>query len=98
MPYFVKVGFEKRNIRKVTSKGYFIKRMKKSIYTEWGAIDVVGLKKRKFSWHKTTMYQIHEFRTIEEALEFKYKKMRELLISGYDQLPSGLLIYKRRVD
>lgn len=43
MPYLVKVGYDKKNVYGITSERYFIKRIGKEIYIEWGAIDVVGL-------------------------------------------------------
>jgi hypothetical protein len=97
MPYLVKVGYDKNNVRGVTSKGYFIKRSGKEIYTEWGAIDVVGLKSKNFCWHKTTMYQITKFRSIENALEFKNNKIAFLIRTGYSKLSGSTRIYTYKI-
>ncbi len=97
MPYLVKVGYEKRNVYKVSSMGYFIKRSGNYVYTEWGAIDVVGLLRKKFCWHKSTQSQINKFRSVENANKFKDQKMEELLRLGYDKLPGTSKIYKYNV-
>lgn len=97
MPYFVKVGYDKKNVHSVTSKGYFIKRSGKHIYTEWGAIDVIGLKRKKFGWHLSTYNKTHKFRSLEKALAFKNKRIEILIKSGYNKLPSSSIIYKRKL-
>lgn len=97
MPYLVKVGYEKRNVYKVSSKGYFIKLSSNSVYTEWGAIDVVGLQRKNFCWHQTTMYQINKFRSVEKALDFKNNKINQLLKEGYNKLPGTSKIYTNRI-
>jgi hypothetical protein len=93
MPYLVKVGYEKHNLNKVTSKGYFIKRIGKQVYTEWGAIDVTGLKRKRFAWHKTTACKYYKFRSEELAYDFKKKKINSLREEGYNQLPSKARIF-----
>ena len=97
MPYFVKVGYDKKNVHSVTSKGYFIKRSGNHIYTEWGAIDVIGLKRKKFSWHLSTYSKPYPFKTTEEALEFKNNKIAQLIKEGYNKLPSTSIIYKQKL-
>jgi hypothetical protein len=97
MPYLVKVGYEKHNVYRVSSKGYFIRRSGNSIYTEWGAIDVVGLQRKHFCWHQTTQYQINKFRSVEKALDFKNKKINQLLKEGYDKLPGTSRIYTNKI-
>lgn len=94
MPYLVKVGYEKNNINKVTSKGYFIKREGNLVYTEWGAIDVTGLNKKKITWHKTTVYKYYKFKSVESAFDFKKKKILSLITEGYNKLSPGSRIYK----
>jgi hypothetical protein len=95
MPYLVKVGYEIKNLYGVTSKGYFIKRIGSSVYTEWGAIDVIGLKIKKFAWHKTTASKTYKFRSIEKALAYKKNKISFLIKRGYNKLPSKSKIYSR---
>lgn len=97
MPYLVKVGYEKHNVYKVSSKGYFITRSGNSVYTEWGAIDVVGLLRKKFCWHKSTQSQISKFRSVEKANKFKDQKIKQLLKEGYNKLPGTSRIYKYKV-
>lgn len=95
MPYLVKVGYERRNLLNVTSKGYFIKRVGTKVYTQWGAIIVSGLIKKRISWYKTTAYKYHAFKTITIANRFKKMKILSLLVKGYNQLPSGSRIYSK---
>lgn len=97
MPYLVKVGYDKNNVYGITSKGYFIKRSGKEVYTEWGAIDVVGLQRKNFCWHQTTQFQINKFRSIEKALDFKNNKIKELLKEGYNKLPGSSRIYTNKI-
>jgi len=97
MSYLVKVGYEKRNVYKVSSKGYFIKRSGYSVYTEWGAIDVVGLLRKKFCWHKSTQNQINKFRSLEKANKFKDQKIKELRSLGYNKLPGTSRIYTNNI-
>lgn len=96
MPYFVKVGYERKNLSKITSKGYFIKRTGKKVYTEWGAIDAVGLKRKKFNWHTTPQIWEYKCRSEKEALQFKNDKIAYLHKRGYSKLPSSTRIYSRR--
>lgn len=97
MPYLVKVGYDKNNVRGITSKGYFIKRNGKEIYTEWGAIDVVGLQRKNFCWHQSTMYQITKFRSVQKALEFKNFKIDALIKTGYNKLAGSSRIYSQNI-
>lgn len=97
MPYLVKVGIEKNNLHLLTSKGYLIKRIGYKIRTEWGAIDVVGLKRKKFAWHKATQVKVFKFKTIKAALEFKNNKIEYLIWKGYTKIPSTSRIYRRKL-
>ncbi len=97
MPYFVKVGYEKKNVYKLTSQGYFIRRSDKHVITRWGAIDVKGMHKIIFSWKgtKLPMEKIHKFRGVDKAKEFNERKIKHLLKNGFNKLPSSAKIYKR---
>jgi hypothetical protein len=97
MPYLVKVGYEKRNVYKVSSKGYFIKRSGKEVYTEWGAIDVVGLQRKHFCWHQTTQFQINKFRSLEKAKKFRVQKLKQMLREDYNKLPGSSRTYTFKV-
>ena len=97
MPYLVKVGIEKNNLHLLTSKGYFIKRIGNKIHTELGAIDVVGLKRKKFAWHKSTQTKVFKFKTTKAALEFKNYKIENLIWKGYTKIPASSRIYRRKV-
>src|ERR1035437_1996451 len=93
MPYLVKVGYDRNNISEVTSKGYFIKRIGNKVYAEWGPIDVIGLKKKKFGWHKTTYTKTYSRRSEQRAFEFKSEKISYLIRNGYNKLLPGARIY-----
>ncbi len=97
MPYLVKVGYERKNTHLITSKGYFIKRSDTKIYTEWGAIDVIGLKRKKFCWHQNISSKVHRFRSVEKAIAFKNWKIDFLIRRGYNKLPPNSKIYRRRI-
>jgi len=96
MPYFVKVGYERKNVHLVTSKGYFIKRSRNSISTKWGAIDVIGLKRKKFTWHLSIGTKTYLFRSINKALEFKKERMELIRRKEYNKLPPNSIIYTRK--
>lgn len=97
MPYLVKVGYDKKNVHGITSKGYFIKRSEREVYTEWGAIDVVGLQRKNFCWYQTIMYQTNKFCSVEKVLDFKNNKINQLLKEGYNKLPGTSRIYTNRI-
>ena len=97
MPYLVKVGYEHKNLHGVTSKGYFIKRIGNTVYTEWGAIDVIGLKIKKFAWHITIYNKTYKLRSVKKALELKNKKIVLQIRRGYIKLLASSKIYKRMI-
>lgn len=97
MPYLVKVGYERYNKYRLTSKGYFIKRTGTKVFTQWAAIDAIGLKRKKFYWHKSVYSKTYNLRTIQRALQFKQEKISYLIGVGYDKLPPGTKIYMHKI-
>jgi len=99
MPYFVKVGYEKKNVHSVTSKGYYIYRSGKKVVILYGAIEISGLRNKRFTWCKEMWpyEEVYSFRSIQKAEQFKKERIRIRIRHGYNKLPSSSIIYKRKI-
>jgi hypothetical protein len=98
MPYYVRVGYLKRNKKRTTCKGYYIRRKGKSVIMKWGAITVVGSSGGKYYWQGAKIPQviIKRCRSIERAKEYakwKHRMKSDQYWGGYSKLPPGVKIH-----
>jgi len=95
MPYFIKVGYYVQENR-LTSQGYFIKRIGTKVITRWGGIYIKSNPRIKFFWKNyNVLEKTHRFDSHEKAKEFMMKKIEYFLRRKFDKLPSGYVIYSR---
>lgn len=95
MPYLVKVGYYVQEDR-LTSQGYFIKRMGTRVYTKWGGIYVKSNPTVKFFWKNYSVQnKTHKLSSTDAAKGFMKKKIEFFLKRRFDKLPSGYVIRSR---
>jgi hypothetical protein len=97
MPYYVRVGYLKRNKKHTTCKGYYIRRKGKFVVMKWGAITVVGSSGGRYYWQGTRNPQvkIKNCGSIENAkkhVQWKHKMKSDQYWGGYSKLPPGVKI------
>jgi hypothetical protein len=88
MPTYYKGGYEPKNKTKVTSAGYFIKRLGLTIYRRWGAVDLTGHTYKKFKWSKG--YPVNKqntFESVDEARAFMMSHEKRVIRHGYKKIP-----------
>lgn len=96
MPYLVKVGYYVQENR-LTSQGYFIKRIGSKVLTRWGGIYVKSNPWIKFFWKNYSVPEkTHKFSSVEKAKDFQKKKIAYFLGRRFDKLPSGYTIHSRK--
>lgn len=87
MPTYYKGGYEPKNRTKVTSAGYFIKRVGTTVYRRWGAVDLTGHTIKIFKWSVSyPRYAEDDFKTINEAIAFKRSHELRVLRQGYKKI------------
>ncbi len=87
MPTYYKGGYEPKNRTKVTSAGYFIKRIDKTVFRKWGAVDLTAHTYKSFKWHKGyPRIKENPFDTVEEAKAFKRNHVLRILRQGYKMI------------
>lgn len=96
MPYFIKIKFEKNNLSKVTSKGYFISRRKNIVTIRFGSIKVSNKRSKKFRWAGPNLGNptYYEFKSTTLAKQFMLEKLQLRKRRKYDKLASPVRIYK----
>lgn len=96
MPYLIKVGYQKRNQSKITSKGYFISRTKNVVNIRFGNIVVESKRIKKFRWAGPNLGQrvSYAFKTTVAAERFKKEKLQRRKQHGYQMQASPVRIYK----
>jgi len=92
MPYYLNTGFEPKNKGKLTSKGFFIKRVDTTISRKWGAIILSGHSHKKIQWEVGyPQIKIEKFKTIEDAKEFMRVSVQRRLSNGYEKIDSKII-------
>lgn len=92
MPFYLKAGFEPRNRNKLTSKGFFIKRVKTTITRKWGAVILSGHSYKKIHWEVSyPQIKTLKFKTIDEAKEFMRVSIQRRLSNGYKKIGSKIV-------
>lgn len=95
MPYLVKVGYYIQENR-LTSQGYFIKRIGSNVFTCWGGIYVKSNPTVKFFWKNYSVQEkTHKLNSPASAKEFVQKKIAFFIKRRFDRLPSGYTIRSR---
>ena len=91
MPTYYKGGYEPRNVRKLTNKGYFVKREGTIIHRRFGAVDLTGHSLKSLRWSKGyPQFKSDNFKTIEEAKEFMRVKILRRINHGYNKIPQQI--------
>ena len=100
MPYLVKVGFDKKNLYKSTSKGYHILRKDKKVIIRYGAIEVHGYLHKVFTWYlgRYTKEEKYPFSSIEKAKQFITERIKIRVRHGYNRLHPGTRIHNRQIS
>ncbi len=89
MPTYYKGGIEKRNVGKLTSRGYFIRRAGNVIYRRWGAVELSGHTYKRMIWaNGYPVTKEDRFDNIEEASEFMRVHVLRRLSNGYKKIPN----------
>ena len=87
MPTYIKVGYEPRNKHKMTSRGFFIRRIGNTVSRKWGAIEVSGHTYKKIHWaNGYPMLKLETFKTTKAANEFIRVAIRRKLSRGYEKI------------
>lgn len=94
MPTYIKVGHEPRNKNKMTSRGFFIRRVGDTVSRKWGAIEVSGHSYKKIHWaNGYPMIKSEKFKTVEDAIEFTRIAIQRKFSRGYEKI--SLIIKKQ---
>lgn len=96
MPYLVKVGYYVQENR-LTSQGYYIRRVGSKVITQWSGIYVKSNPTIKLFWKNSRLQsKSYPCGTPKNAKEFMQEKIEYFLKRKFDKLPSGYKIYPRK--
>ncbi len=91
MPTYLKAGYEPRNVGKITSRAFFIKRLGCTIHRKWGAVEIGGHSIKTIRWSNGYPATKEDtFKTIDDAKEFMRVSILRRLSNGYDKIPQTI--------
>ena len=96
MPFLLKIGYQKKNLSKITCKGYFISRKRNLIQIKYGGVLVKRGNKNKFFWKgpHLPLVKPKTFKNSEQAKKYFDSRINQKLNRGYTFLKEGVKIYK----
>jgi hypothetical protein len=105
MPYLICIGKNEYNKSRISCKGYCIYRRNKTVFVEYGSIDVIGDHGGHYYWAgpNTPNRMEHKFTNKEQARLFALEKVKEQTSkreksASYIKLPPNIRIRSNRFN
>jgi class 3 adenylate cyclase len=96
MPKFLRIGLLQSNVSGYTSKAWWVRRVRSTIFLKWGAVEVLGVGDvRKIYWTLTPQAKTIRCGTVQRAKDYAKAAIARRRSHRYEPLAGNIAIRRR---